>query len=90
MLCQWERELEAKRQRAKKDALERKKVEEMLQDEVEKLGDATYAYYEQGFDEALAQVRHFAKGTPVDLSKVNHEKKLGEILAVKVTSSWVT
>ena len=40
--------------RLKEMPLREKKVEEMLQDEVEKLGDAAYACYEQGFDEALA------------------------------------
>ena len=89
MLRQREKELEAERQRVERDALERKKVEEMLQDEVEKLGDAAYAYYEQGFDKALTQVRHFARGTPVNLSKVDREKKLSEILAIKAMSSQV-
>ena len=56
---------------------------------MEKLRDATYAYYEQRFDKVIAQVRHFAKGTPVDLSKVDHEKKLSEILTVEATSSQV-
>ena len=30
----------------------------------------------------FAQVRHFARGASVDLSKVNQERKLEEILAV--------
>ena len=46
-------------------------MEEVLQVEIKKVGDAAYACYEQGFDEALAQVRHFARGAPVDLSKVD-------------------
>ena len=41
----------------------------MLQEEIEKLGDVAYACYEQGFDEALAQVKHFARGAPIDLSR---------------------
>ena len=33
-----------------------------------------------GFDKALAQVKHFASGSMVDLSRVDREKKLEEIL----------
>ena len=35
----------------------------------------------------FAQVRHFTRGTPIDLSKIDWEKKLDEILAAEATSS---
>ena len=87
MLLQQDRELEAKHQRAEKAAFERKEVEEALQEEIAKLGDTTYACYEHGFDEALAQVRRFAKGALVNLLKVGSERKLDEILATDASTS---
>ena len=42
-----------------KAILERKEVEEVLQEEIKKLGDAAYACYEQGFDEALCSGKTF-------------------------------
>ena len=41
----------------------------------------------KGFDEALAQVKHFASGALIDLSKVDREKKLDEILATDALTS---
>ena len=87
LLLQRDRELKAERQRAEKVALERKEVEKVLQEQTEKLRDAAYACYEQGFDKTLAQVKHFAKGALVDLSKVDQERKLDEILAVDAPTS---
>ena len=43
--------------------------------------DAAYLCYEQGFDEALAQVKHFARESMINLSKVDWERKLEEMLA---------
>ena len=62
-------------------------MEKALLEEIKKLGDPAYACYEQGFNEALAQVSHFARGAPIDLSKVDQEKKLDEILAAEATSN---
>ena len=53
----------------------------MLQEEIQKLEDAAYICYEQGFDEALAQVKYFASENLIDLSRVNQERKLYEIQA---------
>ena len=39
----------------------------MLQEEMERLEDATYVCYEQGLNEALTQVKHFASDVPIDL-----------------------
>ena len=55
----------------------------MLQEEIKRLEDATYVCYEQGFDKAFAQVKHFANRTPIDLSRVAQERKLDEILVEK-------
>ena len=52
----------------------------MLREEMERLEDAAYICYKQGFDEALTQVKHFANGSMVDLSRVDQERKLDEIL----------
>ena len=49
LLLQQDRELRAERQRAVKAALERREVDEALQEEIEKLRDVAYACYEQGF-----------------------------------------
>ena len=50
------------------------------------LEDATYLYYEQGFDEALAQVKYFAGESSVDLSRIDREKKLQEMLVERVST----
>ena len=55
-----------------------------LGEEIEQLEDATYICYEQGFDKALVQVKHFASGSMVDLSRVDQERKLADILAEEV------
>ena len=44
--------------------------------------DATYACYEQGFDEAIAKVKHFSSGASVD-----RERKLDEILMTDAPTS---
>ena len=55
--------------------------------EIERLKDAVYMCYEQEFNEALTQVKHFASGTPIDLSNIDQERKLAEILAKEVPTN---
>ena len=42
--------------------------------------DATYVMFEEGFDEVVAQVKHFNANVSIDFNSVNKEKKLVEIL----------
>ena len=81
LLLQWDQELEADHQRVERAARDKEKGERVLQEEIERLEDATYVCYEQGFDEALAQVKHLANGNLIDISRVNWERKFVEILA---------
>ena len=87
LLAQRDRELAVERERVDREALERRASEDRLQREIEQLADAAYACYEDGFDEALAQVKHFAAGGSIDLSKVDREKKLEDILAAEAAGS---
>ena len=82
LLLQQDWELEAERHRAERVACEKEKKEvKVLCEEIERLEDIAYVCYEQGFDEAFAQVKHFTNESAVDLSKVNQERKHVEILA---------
>ena len=47
---------------------------------MERLEDVAYVCYEQGFNETLAQVKYFSSGNSIDLSRVDRERKLAEIL----------
>ena len=47
---------------------------------MESLEDANYASFEEGFDEAITQIKHFNKEVLIDFTLVNQEKKLDEIL----------
>ena len=87
LLLQWDQELATECQNAEREAQERKEMEDTLQEEIEKLGNAAYASYEQGFDEAFTQVRYFAKGVLIDLSKVDRKKILSEILVIEASGS---
>ena len=80
LLLQRDRELEAKCRKAEKALHEKVEEEKKQGEEIQKLKDVAYVCYEQGFDEALAQVKHFANKTPIDLSRVDQERKLEEIL----------
>ena len=48
--------------------------------EVESLEDANYASFEDGFDEAVAQIKCFNKEVLIDFSLVDREKRLNEII----------
>ena len=61
--------------------------EKELWKEIQKFEDAAYVCYEQGFDEALAQVKHFTSETPIDLSRVDRERKLDEIMAERAPTN---
>ena len=91
LLQQKEQEFEVERQRlmvekvaleAEKASLEAEKVVLKVKHkvEVESLEDANYASFEDGFDEAVAQVKCFNKEVPIDFSLVDWEKRLNEIL----------
>ena len=73
--------MEAEHHKAKRVAHEKEKEEKVLHKEMGQLEDASYVCYEQGFDEALTQVKHFASGSTVYLSRVDRERKLAKILA---------
>ena len=57
----------------------------MLHEEVERLENAAYLYYKQGFDETFAQVKHFVGESMVNLSKVDWERKLEEMLVKRAS-----
>ena len=74
---------------AKKAALEAEKagleiekavLEEKHKAKVESLEDANYASFKDGFDEAVAQIKHFNKEVSIDFSLVDREKRLNEII----------
>ena len=78
LLLQRDRELEAKQQKAE---LKKVELEKKLQEETVTLEDAKYAMFEQGFNEVVAQVKHLNIGVPIDISVVDREKNLKDILA---------
>ena len=45
------------------------------------LKDARYVMFEQGFDKAIALMKHFNVGMSIDFSKVNRKRNLKDILA---------
>ena len=49
--------------------------------------DGSYVCYKQSFDEALTQVKYFVSGNSINLSKVDQERKLDEILAKKAPTN---
>ena len=55
-------------------------LKKKYQAEIEGLEDAAYAMFEEGFDEVIAQVKHFNTNVLVNFSSVNQEKKLSEML----------
>ena len=72
--------MEAKCRRAERALHEKDEGEKELREEIQKLEDATYVCYKQGFNKALTEVKHFSSGTSIDLSRVDQEMKLDEIL----------
>ena len=73
---QKDRELEAKWQREDKAVSKKTKLEKKLWAEIEGLEDAGYAMFKEGFDKAIAQVKHFNDKASIDFSKVDQERKL--------------
>ena len=71
LLLKRDRELEVECQRTERALHKKDKGEKMLQDEIQKLKDVSYVYYEQRFDEALAQVKYFASGNLIYLSRMD-------------------
>ena len=63
------------REKAAAVALERSLHQKILNAE-----DLSYEMYQCGFDQAIAQVQHFNSNLPLDISKVNRDKKLEEII----------
>ena len=80
LLLQKDQELKAKCQRAKKVLLEKAKGKRSYGRRYKSW--KMLSMYEQGFNEGPAQVKHFASGNLIDLSRVGREKKLNEILVV--------
>ena len=64
--------------------VENAELEEKFQAEIESLKDATYIMFEEGFNETVAQVKHFNTSVLIDFSLVDREKKLSEILGQKL------
>ena len=62
LLLQWDQELDVDRQKAKKVMREKEEGEKLLWEEIQKLENATYVFYEQGFDKILAQLKYFSSG----------------------------
>ena len=60
--------------------LEKVKLKKKFPVEIESLKDARYVMYEEGFDETIAQVKHFNVNVLINFSMVDQEKKLNEIL----------
>ena len=56
------------------------KLEKKYWVEIENLEGATYAMFEEGFDKAVVQVKHFNTNVLIDFTLVDQEKKLSEIL----------
>ena len=76
---------------AEKASLEAEKavLEAKHQAKVESLEDANYASFEDGFDEAVAQVKCFKKEVSIDFSLVDQEKRLNEILRQQSSAKGV-
>ena len=69
--------MEAGREKMRDEMAQHKSKHEA---EVIELEDANYASFENGFDQAVAQVKYFNKNVPVNFSLVDWEKSLDEIL----------
>ena len=65
--------------------IEKAKLELKLQANIASLEDVGYAMFEDGFDKAIAQVKHFNMGVSIDFTLVNREKKLDEILGQQLS-----
>ena len=52
----------------------------MLWEEIKRLEYAVYVCYEQGFNKALVEVKHFASGNLINLFRVDRERKVTKIL----------
>ena len=90
LLLQRDRELDAECRKFEGVAYEKEEKIKALGEESKWLKDAAYLCYEQGFDETLTQVKHFASGSLVDLSRVDREKKLEEILVKEASTDHNT
>ena len=71
MLLQHDWELEIEHHKFEGLICEKEEKVKALGEEFKWLEDVAYLCYEQGFDKAFAQVKHFASGSMVDLSKVD-------------------
>ena len=44
------------------------------------LEDVGYAMFEQGFDKAVAQVKHFNTNVPINFARIDREQNLEDII----------
>ena len=75
-------------QRAERVAREKEEEVKVLCEEMKRLEDVAYVGYEQGFNEDLTQVKHFSSGSMIDLSRVDWERKLTEILVEEAPTDY--